>query len=105
MTRTDPQVVLKNLRARYTMTHGQVAAKFGLHRQSLRQQMQSGAIALNGVKFGTGATTPFMYDPKDVDRELAAYTKRLQAQVNDIEPDEPDAVQRMHEFLAGDDLA
>lgn len=68
------------LRARYTMRHGQVAELFGLPRQTLRDMLAAGTITLTGVRFG-GNTSPFRYDPVEVQAELARYTTALHAQV------------------------
>lgn len=79
----SPQERLATLRAKYTMTPKEVAAAFGLHRQSLRQKMERGEISLSGVKFSQGSTAPMMYNPTEVEAEVARWVARMEAQVSD----------------------
>ena len=85
MTET-PQETL----SRFTMPIGDVAAAFNLPKTTLRNRMKSGMINLSARRFGLN-TSPFLYDPAEVEPAVAAYWKRVNESGSTASTDEDEA--------------
>lgn len=78
MTTVETPRTLKQLREQYTMPIGQVAEAFGMPKETLRARIARGEITLGARRFGAN-TSPFLYDPAEVDAEVIAYAARVEA--------------------------